>query len=177
MNYQNGVMPTNEWFEKIKAHVDFKGKNVIDFGCAEGVMSFLALKEGANSVIAIDNQPEMIEQVKFLTRDFDNIRIDLKDLDEASFGIEETDIGIFSMIIHWIGNEFLVMETMRMSKVVIIFRLANDGYAIPTNGIWFPTEEGLDNVMVDFTKIHSEELMEQDNGKKIRLCIYDRKKG
>src|SRR3990167_4201984 len=136
MNYQNGVMPTNEWFEKIKAHVDFKDKSVVDYGCAEGIMSILAKDSGSFKVIGIDNKTyPYYEGVDFRQ--------------EVIGKQYKADIKIFSMIIHWIGKE----ETQKQadSKTVIyIFREANSGYNYPTNGCWFPIREELDKFMKGF---------------------------
>ncbi len=161
-------MPTDEWFEKIKAHVDFKDKFVIDYGCAEGIMCYLAREDGANHVIGVDNQGNYDASLSGIQFIHDYIE---------EYGTEINDIGIFSMIIHWVGDKEFRRLAVHSNEVVVVFREPNEGYQVPINGKWFPTEEELDQTMSGFTKIHSEELMEQDNGKKIRLCIYDRKKG
>ncbi len=176
MNYQTtdheqGVFPTLEWFEKIKAHVDFKDRSVADFGCAQGMMSILAKRNGAAKVVGVDNQGENINFARILAKDLD--------IDFIYGNIEDNrsdhyDIKILSMIIHWIG----FMETLRQSrytnKLIIIFREANEAYDHPDNGKWFPTLEQLDDTFRGFSRKHSEVLMEQDNHKKIVLAIYDR---
>lgn len=167
MNYQNGVMPTNEWFEKIKAHVDFKGKCVVDFGAAEGIMSQLAVESGAIWVKAVDNQFHFIPspKVAFINVNIENFSYDKK-----------VDVGIFSMIIHWIDRKELLRQAKNIDTLAIIFREPNEGYQIPQNGKWFPTLEELNKTLNGFNLKHTEELMEQDNGKTIRLAIYDSKK-
>ena len=162
-SYQNDVMPTNEWFEKIKAHVDFKGKSVVDYGCAEGIMSKLAKEAGAKYVCAIDNQEhyQPSEGVIFLKADID---------ERIVYG----EIKIFSMIIHWIDKDETLKHIQDCEKAIIIFREKNPGYQIPINGKWFPTLDELDETLDGFRRVHSELLMVQDNDKRITLAIYEK---
>ena len=164
--YQDGVMPTTEWFEKIKAYVIFKYKTVVDFGCAEGIMCKLAKEAGAYNVIGVDEQEHFIpsEGVQFMH----------KKITEVEF--RNYGIGIFSMIIHWIGKEEFIKHANNGKHIIVIFREKNDGYQIPTNGVWFPTQEELDKNLPLFNKVHDDCIFEQDSGKKIRLAIYERKK-
>lgn len=166
VNYQNGVMPTDEWFEKIKAHVDFVSKVVIDFGAAEGIMSNLAVKAGAIWVKAVDNQVHFLPSPKVA---FINMNIE-------NFGYDKrVDVGIFSMIIHWVGKKELLRQAKNIDTLAIIFREKNPGYQIPINGKWFPTLKELTATLKGFKLKHSEVLMEQDNNKRIILAIYDKK--
>lgn len=165
MMYQNGVMPTNKWFEKIKAHVDFKEKKVIDIGCAEGIMSKLAKEAGASNVEAIDIKEEHFQpsgEVHFIHGKIeDNLWL-------------SGDVAILSMIIHWIGKEETLRQIQYQDTVVIIFREPNEGYQVPQNGVWFPTLKELSKTFKGFKLKHTEKLMEQDNGKTIRLAIYEK---
>lgn len=43
--------------------VDFKNKRVLDMGCGTGILAILAYQLGANSIVAIDNDPQCIESV------------------------------------------------------------------------------------------------------------------
>lgn len=175
--YQNGVMPTNEWFNEIKEHVKFNGKTVLDVGCAEGVMCLLSLKEGAKSVNGIDEQMEMIERAEKLTEEYSNVLfIHGKTKDKIMVG--NADIGIFSMIIHWIGMEEFLRLTKCFKTIVVIFRERNPGYQIPINGKWFPTLQELHSLMKEkgFRRNYSEVIMVQDSEKRISLAIYDKEK-
>lgn len=163
MKYQNGVMPTNEWFSKVQQYVDFKGKTVVDIGCAEGVMAKLAKQAGASNVQAIDNQEEHFEP---------------SDGVEFTHGKIENhlwlsgDIMILSMIIHWIGEKETLRQIENQNTLVIIFREKNHNYEIPTNGVWFPTLEELTNTLKGFKLKHHELLMVQNEDQNIILAIY-----
>lgn len=161
MNYQNGVMPTNEWFEKIKNHLDFKGKTVVDYGCAEGMMCILSKQAGASRIIGIDNQGNFYPH-KYI--DFRKEDIGKK---------YDSDIKIFSMIIHWIGKEEFLKQ-IDSQEAVVIFREKNEGYNHPANGVWFPTLDELSDTLKGFKLKHDEVLMEQDNHKRIILAIYEK---
>lgn len=157
-------MPTNEWFEKIAKHVDFKGKSVIDYGCAEGIMCKHAKQAGATYVLGIDNQQHFQPHEGVV---FANEEIGVK---------QAADIKMFSMIIHWIGKDEFIKHA-DSSEVVVIFREPNPGYQIPINGKWFPTLQELSVALNGYSLIHNELLLEQDNNKRVTLAIYDRKKG
>ena len=43
------------------SRIDFRGKSVFDFGCGTGILSVVAVQEGADQVIGVDIQPEAIE--------------------------------------------------------------------------------------------------------------------
>lgn len=162
MNYQNGVMPTNEWFKIINTHVDFNRKSVVDYGCAEGVMCELAKDAGASKVVGIDNKP------------IASTRTDIDFIQENIHGKYNADIKIFSMIIHWIGKDEALRQT-DSEELVFIYREPNAGYNIPTHGSWFPTLNELRNLFKGYRLVHEEALMEQDNNKKISIAIFRKK--
>lgn len=157
-------MPTDEWFSKILKYVDFKGKSVIDYGCAEGRMCRLAKDAGARWVTGIDSEASFE-----LAMDIDFELENIKD-----YKPEKHDMGIFSMIIHWIGKEETVRQLPALNTAIIIFREPNEGYQIPQNGKWFPTLKELDKTLSGFSRKHTEVLHTQDNNKTIRLAIYEK---
>lgn len=178
MNYQSseeekGVFPTLDWFKAIKPHVDFKDKYVIDFGCCDGVLSILSKKEGAEKVSGIEHEQEKLTHASHLAKGLDITWVleDIKKLPTGKF-----DIGIFSMIIHWIGKGEVKRWIPFADTFIYIYRQANVFYDHPDNGYWFPTQEELDIFMKGFSRKHSELLMEQDNNKKIVLAIYEKNK-
>jgi hypothetical protein len=80
---------------------------------------------------------------------------------------------IMSQIIHWLGrratrsgSSWPRRATSRSSS-----ELANDHYAIPENGTWFPTLTELD-AMVGGVRTSETHLMTQDNGKEIWAATY-----
>ena len=50
----------DEMWDYISKSYDFRGKEVVDFGCGYGDSCINALISGASNVIGIDNNPEMI---------------------------------------------------------------------------------------------------------------------
>lgn len=154
-------MPTDEWFKKIQAHIDFKGKSVIDYGCAEGRMCELAKDADANRVVGIDEHPVA------------STRKDIEFIQQKINGRHDHfDIKIFSMIIHWIGKEEFINQLKYSKTIVVIYRTPSSGY-IEQNGIFFPTQEELDKI-VGVKPIHTELLMNQGEDKDIVLAIYDK---
>ena len=153
-------MPTDEWFKKIQAHIDFKDKSVIDYGCAEGRMCELAKDAGASKVVGIDEHPVA------------STRKDIEFVLQRIEGKHGFDIKIFSMIIHWIGKEEFINQLNYSKQIVVIYRTPSSGY-IEQNGIFFPTQEELDK-LVGVKPIHTELLMNQGEDKNIVLAIYDK---
>ena len=177
MNYQSihsikGVMPTVDWFERIKANVNFKDKTVVDVGSCEGVFSYLIKKEGAKVVMAVEEQEDRMAEAISLFKATDTpVVCENVKIQQIEFK-EPWDIFFLSMIIHWIGEEEVKKLLPHCNEVVIIFREKNHNYEIPTNGVWFPTVEELDKSMVGFKRKHSELLMTQNEDQNIILAIY-----
>ena len=158
MTYQNGVMPTDKWFEKVKIHVSFDGKSVVDYGCAEGEMCRLSKEAGAIKVTGIDHEHDPKHQgINFVN--------------EKIGKLYNADIKIFSMIIHWIGKEEFLRH-LDAKQIIVIYRTPSSGY-IEQNGIFFPTQEELDK-LIGVKPIYTELLMNQGEDKNIVLAIYDK---
>lgn len=64
MSFGTGHHPTTKMMMLAMLEIDFKGKNVIDFGTGTGILSILAIQLGAQKVYAIDNDEWSIENVK-----------------------------------------------------------------------------------------------------------------
>lgn len=64
MSFGTGHHPTTKMMMLAMLELDFKGKNVIDFGTGTGILSILATQLGAHKVCAIDNDEWSIENVK-----------------------------------------------------------------------------------------------------------------
>lgn len=173
-----GAFNTLEWFSHITKKVDFKDKDVVDYGCAEGVMSLLAKKSGARKVTGIDKDAERIQQA---------VDLAIKHKLDFSFYNQSlceqkihADIGIFSLIIHWLDDPQKDLRGLlrRIDETaVILFREKNSGYQ-KQNGNWFPTLEELDTYMksCSFTCSYTKLLQTQDNGKNIYLKVFKRTK-
>lgn len=61
MAFGTGHHATTFMMIQAMAELDFKGKNVFDFGCGTGILSVVSALEGAANVIGVDIQPEAIE--------------------------------------------------------------------------------------------------------------------
>jgi len=64
MSFGTGHHPTTLMMIKLMGRINFRSKTVIDFGTGTGVLAILAMKLGASSVVAIDNDPWSIENAK-----------------------------------------------------------------------------------------------------------------
>lgn len=173
-NGSNGSFDTKSWFEPVLKQVDFTGKTVVDYGCAEGVMSLLAHDSGASMVSGVDIDEERLEIARKLVPSgkFTYARVEAYQ--------KYSDIGIFSMIIHWLSDPQTDLRNILHyveQTAVVIFREANDGYT-PDNGNWFPTLSEIDTYFksCSFECEHTELLQTQDNDKNIYLKIFRRTK-
>jgi ribosomal protein L11 methyltransferase len=61
MAFGTGHHPTTAQVMEMMLGMDFNGKKVIDMGCGTGILAILAVKRGAISVIAIDNDANAVE--------------------------------------------------------------------------------------------------------------------
>lgn len=164
-----GSFPTVNWFTMLPR----TSGTVIDVGCNTGTLSYLYSLE-AQSVDAIDSNPEFIEYAKYLYPR-NNIYFQCGRAEDHI--LRGYDISVFSMIIHWLENPKEVIQkylNYTRKYAVFIHRLPNEGYKTPDNGNWFPTIKEL-SFSSDFRLVTHNILMEQDNGKQIALSIFERK--
>lgn len=179
---RRGVFNTPEWFKIINEHVNFKGRSVADFGCAEGVLSLLALKNGAASACLVDHDPNRCRAAQDLMAEHYAKNYMVACAPAESFTEEDapkSDIVILSMIIHWLENpaqETALLANKARRHAVIIYRAPNRAYATE-HGHWFPSQRVLDALLAGFNRIHRQVLETQDNGKEIILAIYQREAG
>ncbi len=61
MAFGTGHHATTFMMIQAMSHLDFKEKNVFDFGCGTGILAVVAALEGASKVVGVDIQPEAIE--------------------------------------------------------------------------------------------------------------------
>ncbi|MEM9102469.1 MAG: 50S ribosomal protein L11 methyltransferase [Pseudomonadota bacterium] len=59
--FGTGTHPTTELCMQWLATASLKDRTVIDFGCGSGILGIAAAKLGAQSVVAIDNDPQAID--------------------------------------------------------------------------------------------------------------------
>ncbi len=163
-----GAMPTKAWFAALLRGIDGPLGDVLDVGCAEGVMCVLAAEAGAAEVLGIGLHDDRMFAALEATAGYPNIRIQEQ---AASAHDASHRTVIFSMMAHWLGQD----ETARFARLAtrnfaVIFRTANDHYA-PENGIWFPTLEEMD-ATVGGVRTSEGVVLVQDNGKEVWAATY-----
>jgi ribosomal protein L11 methyltransferase len=82
MSFGTGHHATTEMMMRLMLEENFSGKTVLDFGCGTGILSILAAKLGASSVLAIDNDPWAVENCRenFELNGISNARVVLIDI-------------------------------------------------------------------------------------------------
>ena len=175
-----GVMPTLDWFDEVSKVVDWKGKSVLDVGCAEGMYSVAVQKKGAR-VVGLDVSPYMVVNAKSLRDEYGLRHPVYESKVESYYPLEVYDILMFSMILHLMDDvqyHFRRLANSVKDLIVCIYRTKNASYTIPDNGKWFPTINEMDVLAIakGFKKIHHQLLLTQDNEKEIYLSIYRRYK-
>lgn len=61
MAFGTGHHATTFMMIRAMSTIDFRGLNVLDFGCGTGILSVVAAKEGASHVVGVDIQKEAVE--------------------------------------------------------------------------------------------------------------------
>ncbi len=173
MRYQSGLghdgtMDTPQWFAALLRGIDGPLGDVLDVGCAEGVMCILAAEAGADRVLGIGLHDDRMAAALLDTANYPNVII--REQEARTYEGSHRTV-VFSMMAHWLGPD----ETARFARLAqrnfcVIFRAANDHYA-PENGTWFPTLVEMDAV-VGGVRVHEELLLVQDHGKEVWAVTY-----
>ncbi len=160
-----GQFDTPAWFAALRKGLDGPLGDVVDVGCAEGVMCALALADGATDVTGIDTNADRIETARVA-------------VPQAAFMVADAEphdlwrTVIMSQIIHWLGagrsRQWFRASTRNLA---IVFRVANPDYLIPEHGTWFPTFAELDEA-VGGPRTSETLLLTQDHGKEIWAATY-----
>jgi hypothetical protein len=163
-----GTMDTEAWFQALLRGIDGPLGDVLDVGCAEGVMCVLAAKAGAAEVTGIGLHDDRMFAAIEAAKQYPNITIREQ---AASTHHEHHDTVVFSMMAHWLGPD----ETRRFASLArrnfaVIFRTANEHYA-PENGSWFPTLAEMDETL-GHPRTSETLLLTQDHGKEVWAATY-----
>lgn len=163
-----GTMDTPAWFAALRRGIDGPLGDVLDVGCAEGVMCVLAAEAGAESVLGIGLHDDRMAAALEATANYPQVIIQEQ---AASLHDQRHRTVIFSMMAHWLGKD----ETARFAKLAtrnfgVIFRTANEHYA-PENGCWFPTLEEMDET-VGGVRTSEGIVLVQDHGKEVWAATY-----
>ena len=130
----------------------------------------LALASGATDVLGIGLHDDRMVAARNLADRLGGL-VAIREMRAADLD-ERADTIIYSMMAHWLGRA----ETLRIAALanrwfLVVFRLANENYARPQNGTWFPTLEEFDGV-VRGIRTHEELLLTQDNDKQVWAATY-----
>jgi len=138
MSFGTGHHETTEMMCELMLQTDFKKKNVLDMGCGSGILSVLASKMGAASIVAIDIDEwaynNTLENAKL--NDITNITAFLGDaamLKDASFDIVlaninlnvlKDDIGLYAK--HLNPKGFLIVSGFYEADLDQILKSTNE---------------------------------------------------
>lgn len=64
MAFGTGHHPTTSQVMEMMLGIDFQNKKVIDMGCGTGILAIQAMLQGASSALAIDNDPNAVENTR-----------------------------------------------------------------------------------------------------------------
>ena len=100
---------------------DFKGKSVLDIGCADGFFSFYAKKNGASKVLAIDDEPLEERPTRALAFSILDLDVEYRQLDLYDLQLNEYfDVIIFMGVIYHLKYPLFGLEK-------VVRKLTNDG--------------------------------------------------
>lgn len=170
-----GVFPTYTWFLEWAAHVELKGKKLLDVGCGEAMYSIHASNDGAECT-ALEFDDEKWNKAKELIAEWD-ASIDLVHIDAEKYKTKgKFDVVLFPMVIHWFKEKESIRRLAKLGKdhIVFIYREENDDY-LPSHGNFFPTKNELIELLGFPVKVKMhKKLAQQDAGKKIMLLVLER---
>ena len=108
---------SSERWNLIKAETNFRGKSVLDLGCATGFFSFKAEQAGASYVLGVDHDPKAIAVCQVVVEAFKvkNAEFLCK---SAHIPGEPFDVAFALSVLNWTGREFAERFLMWSSKNV-----------------------------------------------------------
>lgn len=98
-----GLDGAGEWHQLKNLFPDFKNKVVLDLGCGYGWHSYYAARQGATSVLGIDQSVKMIQEA--MNRNLlPNIEYRVCDLFDYDYPLNTFDCVISNLVLHYIEN-------------------------------------------------------------------------
>lgn len=112
---QSFTATDKEVFSNISKNGGVKDKNILDFGCGDGVYSIKFIEMGARSVVGTDTSPEMINLAK--DQKFKGIKFIKTTGNSLPFKDNQFDIVFSNFVFHHIKNlESSLKEILRVLK-------------------------------------------------------------
>jgi ribosomal protein L11 methyltransferase len=113
MSFGTGHHATTYMMLDAMQHVDFKDKNVLDFGTGTGVLAILAERLGAASVLAIDNDDWSIDNANENVRENTGKKVAVEKADT----VPETRF--FDVILANINKQILISEMSSLAQQLL----------------------------------------------------------
>lgn len=137
MSFGTGHHATTQLMIEMMIGMDFRGKSVLDFGSGTGVLSILAHKMKAKSVIAVDIDQWAFENMKENIRINQAENIEARMGDAGAIGVDKSDIILANVNKNIISEnmELLVCALIRRGIILFSGLLENDETAI-VNSAW-----------------------------------------
>lgn len=118
---QHGCIDTSAKFRELTNGIDLKGKRVLDVGCREGFMCYLAWQAGAGSVVGIDVDVLAIHEAEEIkARHYPDAPITFSTRRAMSVS-GEYDVTIVSATLHYIPNiDAALKQISRVTKEALV---------------------------------------------------------
>lgn len=157
MSFGTGHHETTAGMLEMMLNIDFSDKSVIDMGCGTGILSVIAEKLGAKSVIAIDNDPVCIDN------SLQNITLNGSSKINVILGEAEIlkDFSV-DIILANINRNILLNDLSAYSKA-----LTNGGYLL-TSGFYRQDFQSIDSE----AKNNELEFVERNEINDWIICVY-----
>ena len=104
LQFINWVKPLNK--------NNFKNKTIFDAGCGMGRNSYFALKYGAKSVLAIDNNSQTINAAKSNLKPFDNVNVEEMSIYNLDL-VTKFDIVMSIGVVHHLDDPDLAIRNLK----------------------------------------------------------------
>ena len=144
MLIQQGDMDTIAKFNQLTQGIDLKGKTVLDVGCNEGFMCYLATQQGAITT-GVDINRDYIKQAK---ANFPNLNFQPMKAEEITGNY---DIIICSGMLHYVDLEKAFAQFARCAKQVLCDVWLHDSlvpiFANTHRGIYIPSRPAFINLV------------------------------
>lgn len=131
--------PIDHW-KRIVEHTGFEGGSVLDCGCNNGAMGFLALESGAERYVGVDAHRHWIEQAFWLRGvrgvEYPKMRFDCEHIGTFAYRCaSEFDLILFNGIFYHLSNPVSVLT--KVTKL-----LAPGGWLCLNTATWDKKDEG-----------------------------------